>query len=128
MINSSISGIKRSQKESLFLREMSKMFHRIAMENQELLGLSISRVQLSANKGWLSVYFYTPDGYEAYKKQFEVLKLYKPSIRKGLGVAISSRYVPDLKFEYDSKFEKLQNLELALDNASKDIKKNEDDE
>jgi ribosome-binding factor A len=119
MIHSSATAaIKRAQKESLLLREVSKMFHTITMEDSRLLGLFVNRVELSTDKGWCTIFFYTVDGFEKYSEQFEILKLYKPSMRKGLSMGIKGRYVPDLKFEYDSKFEKQQRLEKAMAQAA----------
>lgn len=129
MINSSaVSEIKRAQKESQLLREISSMFHTVAMDDNRLLGLFVNRVELSSDKGWCTIYFYTNDGYEKYAEQLEVLKLYKPSMRKSLSSEIKARYVPNLKFEYDSKFEKQQRLELAMALAAQDIKKHQDGE
>lgn len=129
MINSSaVSEIKRAQKESQLLREISSMFHIIAMDDNRLLGLFVNRVELSSDKGWCTIYFYTNDGYEKYAEQLEVLKLYKPSMRKTLSSEIKARYVPNLKFDYDSKFEKQQRLELAMALAAQAVKKHEDGE
>lgn len=126
MINSSATAaIKRAQKESLLLREISNMFHMIAMDDSRLLGLFVNRVELSTDRGWVTVFFYTLDGYDAFKEQLEVLKLYKPSIRKGLASGIRGRYVPDLVFEFDAKFEKQQRLESAMAKAAQDIEKHE---
>lgn len=123
MINSSATAsIKRAQKESLLLREISNMYHTIAMDDNRLQGLFVNRVELSTDKGWVTVFFYTLDGYEKFQEQLEVLKLYKPSIRKGLSSGIKSRYVPDLKFAYDAKFEKQQRLELAMAQAAQQVK------
>lgn len=124
MINSSATAaIKRAQKESLLLREISNMYHTMVMEDDRLAGLFVSRVELSSDRGWVNVLFYTVDGFEKFKEQLEILKLYKPSIRKGLAAGIKGRYVPDLKFEYDSKFEKQQRLELAMAQAAQDVEK-----
>ena len=125
MINSSaVSEIKRAQKESQLLREISSMFHIIAMDDNRLLGLFVNRVELSSDKGWCTIYFYTNDGYEKYAEQLEVLKLYKPSMRKTLSSEIKARYVPNLKFDY----EKQQRLELAMALAAQAVKKHEDGE
>jgi len=129
MINSSaISAIKRAQKESLLLRELSNMFHSLVLDENRLSGLFVNRVELSSDKGWVTVYFYTLDGYEKFKEQLEVLKLYKPSIRKGLASGIKGRYVPDLKFAYDAKFEKQQSLELAMAQAATETENLENSE
>ena len=124
MINSSATAaIKRAQKESLLLREISQMFHTVAMDDNRLSGLFVNRVELSTDRGWVNVYFYTLDGAEKFEEQLEILKLYKPSIRKGLGSQIKGRYVPDLRFGYDAKFEKQQRLELAMAQAAQDVEK-----
>lgn len=126
MINSSATAaIKRAQKESLLLREISNMYHSITMDDDRLVGLFVNRVELSTDRGWVTVFFYTLDGFEKFEQQLEILKLYKPSIRKGLAAGIKGRYVPDLKFAYDSKFEKQQRLELAMAQAAQDIEKHE---
>jgi len=127
MINSSaVSEIKLAQKESQLLREISTMFHAVAMDDSRLSGLFVNRVELSTDKGWCTIYFYTNEGYEKYAEQLEILKLYKPSMRKSLSSEIKARYVPNLKFEYDSKFEKQQRLELAMALAAQDVKKHQD--
>lgn len=127
MINSSaVSEIKRAQKESQLLREISSMFHTVAIDDNRLSGLFVNRVELSSDKGWCTIYFYTNEGYEKYAEQLEILKLYKPSMRKSLSSEIKARYVPNLKFEYDSKFEKQQRLELAMALAAQDVRKHQD--
>lgn len=132
MINSSaVSAIKRAQKESLLLRELSNMFHSLLLDDNRLDGLFVNRVELSTDKGWVTVFFYTLEGYEKFQEQLEVLKLYKPSMRKGLASGVKGRYVPDLKFAYDAKFEKQQRLEQAMAQAAKEteiLEKNEDAE
>lgn len=126
MIHSSATAaIKRAQKESQLLREISNMYHTITMDDNRLSGLFVNRVELSSDKGWVTVYFYTLDGFEKFEEQLEILKLYKPSIRKGLASEIKGRYVPDLKFAYDSKFEKQQSLELAMAKAAQDVEKHQ---
>jgi ribosome-binding factor A len=128
MINSSATAaIKRAQKESLLLREISNMYHTISMEDDRLAGLFVNRVELSSDRGWVNVLFYTVDGFEKFEQQLEILKLYKPSIRKGLAAGIKGRYVPDLKFAYDAKFEKQQRLELAMAQAAQDVEKHTSD-
>ncbi|MBP6869968.1 ribosome-binding factor A [Candidatus Babeliales bacterium] len=124
MINSSATAaIKRAQKESLLLREFSNMYHTIAMDDSRLNGLFVNRVELSTDKGWVTVFFFTLDGLEKFQEQLEILKLYKPSIRKGLSSGIRGRYVPDIKFAYDAKFEKQQRLELAMAQAAQDVER-----
>lgn len=121
-MNNKIQDIKRSQKEALFLRELSKMFHNICLDDNRLDGLFINRVELSGDKSLCRVFMYTSQGHKKYEEQLEFLKLYKPSLRKGLGQTINSRYVPDIRFFFDAKFEKQNRLETLLHQVSEDNK------
>ncbi len=123
--NSATAAIKRAQKESLLLRQVSEMFHTITIDDIRLHGLFINRVELSPDKSWLTIYFFTLDGLDKFQEQLEVLKLYKPSIRKGLATKMTGRYVPDLRFSFDEKFEKQQRLEAAMAKAAQDIRNSE---
>lgn len=127
-MNNSASEIKRSQKESLFLKEISKMFHEITLDEDRLHGLFVNRVELSSDKSWCTIYFYTTEGYQSFQSKLDILKLYKPSIRKGLATSIQSRYVPDLRFAYDAQFEKQQRLESIISKVSEDLHKQNEDE
>lgn len=123
MINhtEAVKTVKRAQKEAFIFKEISKLFHAIIMDDSRFQTLFINRVQLSSDKSMCTVFFYTADGVEAYKELLQTLKLYKPSMRKNLAHAIDSRYVPNLRFEYDAKFEHQQRLEAALDKAAETI-------
>jgi len=124
MINSSATAaIKKAQKESMFLREISKMFHSVSMEDNRLFGLFVNRVEISTNKSVCTIFFYTTEGFEKYKELLEILKLYKPSMRKSLANEIKTRYVPEIQFEYDAKFEKQQRLELAMAQAAQEVER-----
>lgn len=115
MTNSSVSAIKRAQKQSVFLREISKLFMQIAMDDPKLQNLTVSRVELSPDKSLCKVYFYTSQGKEHLDELLGILKQYKPAVRKALASTIQSRYVPDLVFEFDSHFEKQMRIEKLLD-------------
>lgn len=123
MVNHSeaVRTVKRAQKESFIFKELSKLFHEIIMDDSRFQTLFINRVQLSNDKSMCTVFFYTADGPEAYKELLQTLILYKPSMRKNLAQALDSRYVPDLRFEYDAKFEHQQRLEAVLDKAAESI-------
>jgi len=114
--------VRRAQKESLFLKEISQLFHHIAIDDPKLSGLAVNRVRLSADKSICFVLFYSPDGKEDFDSKFEHLKLYKPSMRKALSQAINARYTPELVFQYDEQFEKqdrIENLISKLKNEGK---------
>ncbi len=119
-----VSQIKRSQKESMLLREISRLLHQLSLEDPELAGLFVNRVELSKNKGMCFIYFYDPNGIEAWKIKNRRLILYKPSLRKGIASALDARYTPELKFTYDEQFEKQQRIESIIEHVKKDFNKN----
>lgn len=123
MNQSNLSHIKRSQKESLLLRELSKMVLGLTLDDAELSGLFISRVELSKNKGACIVYFYDPQGPEIFEKKKRRLILYKPSLRKGIAATLDGRYTPELVFTFDAVFEKQQRIENILEVVKKDFDK-----
>ncbi len=114
-MTSSLSHIKRSQKESLLFREISQLFLQATLDDPRLEGLFVNRVQLSPDKGLCTVFFYTPQGEEAFKEKRSILTLYKPSLRKALATSIRSRYTPNLSFKFDTQFEKHQRLEELIE-------------
>lgn len=117
---SSISEIKKAKKESLLLKEISKLYMQTAMDDPRLQGVFINRVKLSSDKSHCTVYFYTAEGEEHFNEILEILKLYKPSLRKALAANIPSRYTPELVFKFDKTFEKQSRLEHLLDKIKKD--------
>lgn len=120
---SNLSTIKRSQKESLLLKELSKLIYDLMLDDKELIGLFINRVELSKNKGACIVYFYDPQGPEIFEAKKRHLILYKPSLRKAIATTLNGRYTPELIFAYDTQFEKQQRIEHILDKVKKDFSK-----
>ncbi|MFA5998868.1 MAG: ribosome-binding factor A [Candidatus Babeliales bacterium] len=124
MDRTNVSKIKRSQKESLLLREISRLLHQLSLEDTELGGLFVNRVELSKNKGMCFIYFYDPNGIESFKEKNKRLILYKPSLRKGIAQALDARYTPELKFAFDEQFDKQQRIETIIEQVKKDFNKN----
>jgi len=119
MSNDRQKHIKHAQKESLYLKEISRLFLHITADDPALRELHVSRVKLSPDKSLCTVYFYTPAGQEGFREKMEQLILYKPSLRHALAQKISSRYTPDLRFSFDKQFEKQKHLESLLESISK---------
>ncbi len=115
MTNSHVSDIKRAQKERLLFRELSKLLLEIKHENSRLRDVSLNRVMLSADKSLCTAYFYTPKGPDSFKEVLEILKLYKPSMRKTLAARIKARYTPDLRFAFDEHYEKQEQFEQLME-------------
>lgn len=120
MNNPRISEIKKEQKESLLLREISGLLLKASLDDPKLAGLSVLRVKLSPDKGTCFVFIYAQNGIEEFKEKLESLKLYKPSLRKAVSRAIKGRYTPDIKFEFDSQFEKQSKMEEIFEQLKKD--------
>ncbi len=112
---SSVSNVKRAQKESLLFREISQLFLQATMDDPRLRGIFVNRVHLSPDKGLCTVYFYTAEGEEHFNQILHTLTLYKPSLRKALASTIKGRYVPDLLFKFDKQFEKQQRIEELIE-------------
>lgn len=115
MTNSHVSDIKRAQKERLLFRELSKLLLEIKHEDSRLHDISLNRVMLSADKSLCTAYFYTPQGETAFKEALEILKLYKPSMRKAIAANIKARYTPDLRFAFDEHYEKQERFEQLME-------------
>lgn len=118
-------SFKKAQKEKLLLRAISELFYRTASEDPELHGLSISRVELTPDKGHVLVFFYTPEGKEIFDSKLERLKLYKPSLRAALASEIPSRYTPDIRFMYDATYEQQRRVEEILLKVSEELEAEE---
>lgn len=114
-MTSSVSAIKKAQKESLLFREISQLFMQTALDDSRLSSVCISRVKLSPDKGVCTVYFYTPEGETRFSELLNVLILYKPSLRSAIASRIRSRYTPELIFKFDKNFEKQCRIEELLE-------------
>jgi ribosome-binding factor A len=119
-MTSSVSHIKRAQKESLLFREITQLFSQTALDDTRLQALFISRVHLSPDKGSCTVYFYGSGGESQYKELLPILLLYRPSLRKALATTIKSRYTPEIFFKFDSTFEKQQRIESLIEKAKEE--------
>ena len=80
-MNTRVSKIKKSQKESLLRKERSELLQEASLDNPQLQGLSASRVELSADKGIAHIFFFLPEGEGFFEKKLEFLKLFKPSLK-----------------------------------------------
>lgn len=110
-----VTEIKKAQKEKLLFREISHLFLQLTTDNQLLRDLTISRIALSDDKSICTVYFFSPKGSEHFKEQLELLKLYRPSLRKSIASTIKARYTPDLMFKFDDQYEKGEKITQILD-------------
>ncbi len=112
---SSVSNVKRAQKESVLFREISQLFLQASLDDPALRNFSITRVKLSPDKGTCTIYFYSPQGEENFRKVQHILLDYKPSLRKALASGLQARYTPQLVFAFDAQFEKQQRIEQLIE-------------
>lgn len=110
-----VSDIKRAQKESLLLRELSIYFMHITQDDDRIKGLALNRVKLSKDKSTCMLFFYSPEGQDHFQRLMPYLILYKPAMRKALAQSITSRYTPQLIFKFDDPYEKHLELEKLLE-------------
>jgi ribosome-binding factor A len=110
-----VSDIKKAQKEKLLFREISELFLQLTLDDNRLRDIHVNRVSLSADKSICYIYFYTAKGPEAFKEKLDIIKLYKPSLRKAIASKIKARYTPDLVFMFDEQYEKQEKIEQLFD-------------
>ncbi|MGB8468185.1 MAG: ribosome-binding factor A [Candidatus Babeliales bacterium] len=113
--NPRVHAIKRAQKEKLLLREISHMIHELSLEHPSLRALTVTRSALSPDKSMFTIFLYAENEVEGYKEPLEILKLYRPSMRKTLAQKITGRYVPDIRFAYDTKYTKQARIEQLME-------------
>lgn len=119
-MNHAVRDIKRAQKERLLLKELSHLILQISQDDARIESLQPQRVRLSEDKSTCFVYFFCPEGKEAFQTKLEVLKLYKPSLRTALAKTLSSRRVPDLVFQFDELFSKQARIHSLLDSLKEE--------
>ncbi len=107
--------VKRAQKESFLLREISQLINKIIEDQPILATISATRVELSKGTGMCNVYFSSTEGKEGFAKALEVLKLYRKSLRAALSRARQSRHTPELMFLYDEQLEREMRMHHLLD-------------
>jgi len=129
MYKSNTSDIKRERKKAQFLRELSSFIDTIADEQPAVREVYLSRLELSADGGICYLYFSTmvpkdpesEDAQRIFKEALDVLKLYKPSLRKSLAQSLQARYTPDLIFLFDEKREKIDRINSLLDQVHQEL-------
>lgn len=118
MKKSSLKNVKKERKKSFFLQEISNLIRQIAEDEPLLTCIFPVRVELSEGERICYVYF-SGLSKEAFKKALEILKLYKPSLKKALAKAKPSKHTPDLTFKYDESLEKARRMDELLDKIKK---------
>lgn len=119
---SRVRDIKHAQKESALLHLIGQFFVQIIQDEPALQAVSITRVQLSPDKGLCTIFFHSTGGIQEYEKVRSRLVLYKGSLRKALSQVIHGRYTPDLRFAYDTQLEKQQHMDDLIEKLKREGK------
>ena len=118
--------IKREQKKSLFLREITTIFQALSQDEKALTGVYPTKVDFSADTGICYIYFTTyithPNDQEIFNEALSVLKLYKGSMRSAMAKRIQGRYTPNLIFLYDKAREKVRTINDLLDKVQGELR------
>jgi ribosome-binding factor A len=122
MNRSRIRDIKHAQKESALLQKIGQFFIQIIQDEPELQKLSITRVQLSPEKGMCTIFFHALGGLSEYEALRSRLVLYKASLRKALSQVTHGRYTPELRFAYDAQLDKQRHMDDIIDRLKREGK------
>jgi ribosome-binding factor A len=125
MTKSTVSDIKKERRKSLFLREMTMLIRELAERESVIGDIFVSHIDISPNSGVCYVYFSTfkEPGQEIFDNALQMLKLYKPSLRKTFAHRVQTRYAPELVFLYDKAKEKERRINDLLNKVQEDLGK-----
>lgn len=115
-----VRTIKQAQKERLYFRVFSELFSQLMVDDSRIYDLVLTRTKLSSDKSICTLYFYSAQGEQFFKEKLEVLKLYRPSLRKAFAAKITSRYTPELRFAFDTTFEKQEKFEHLMESIKQE--------
>jgi ribosome-binding factor A len=118
---------RHARKASSLYKAFSVLYQRLSTDEPLLLEFFVTRAELSPDKGTLEVFFaqhpISIPGKEkpSFEEALDILKLYKGSLRKGLGDHLRIRYLPKLQFTYDTKKEHELRVTDILTQISADL-------
>ncbi|MFC1854734.1 ribosome-binding factor A [Candidatus Dependentiae bacterium] len=111
-------NIKRAQKQSYILHEITPLLSELLSNDNALSKLFVSKVELSPDGGMCHIFFSTFSSKEDYTNASEALMLYKPSVRKALATILNSKYTPDVRFHYDAGKDKERHMNKIFEKIS----------
>ena len=110
-------SIKRKQQESIILKAIADLLHRLKSDIKSLNEVVVVRVDLSPDLSTLKVFLFSEAGKKVTEDVIEELIPYCRSFRFSLGNMISFRRVPRVRFIYDSHYEKVLKIEKLIDSV-----------
>lgn len=122
MNNPRVQAIKHAQRESTLLKEVAHGLSNIIAQDPRLEGLYVNRVKLTPDRSLCIIYMVSSQGLTDYETKRPFLVLYKPSLRTLIAKNLEGRYTPQLRFEYDSSFEKQRSVDELIDRLKEEGK------
>lgn len=119
MINNNKKSIKRKQQESIILKTIADLLHKLKSDIKLLNEVIVIRVDLSPDLSILKIFLFSEAGKKIAEEVIEELIPYCRSFRFSLGNIISFRRVPRVRFVYDSHYEKVLKIEKLIDSVKK---------
>ena len=122
MARSRSQEIRREQKKSFYLSEVSGFIARLTQDEELFVSLCLTRAELSPDGHRCTIYgIAMGDPSTDLKVRAALfntilgkLILYTPSLRAALAKSVSSRYVPELRFAYDAQRAKQERIDSLL--------------
>jgi ribosome-binding factor A len=111
------SSVRKEQKKAVLFKFFSSLIQQIVLDDSSLLGLFVSKVEVSADGGICYILFSTYTDKEFFDNAFPKLILYKPSMRTALAKEFQSRYTPEIRFKYDRIKDKERVIHDLLDSV-----------
>lgn len=132
MVRTRSQEIRREQRKSLYLREISLLVSRLAYDDAIIAQFQLTRVDFSPDGYRLTAFGTLYNGgapidetaqKEAFNEVLGRLILYTPSIRTSLARSLDGRYVPEIRFAYDpvkAKHDRVDDILSSLPSHSDD--------
>jgi len=109
---------KREQKTTLVYHALASILQTLSLDEPVLAKVYVTKVKMSSDYKICYVYLSTYGPKEDFDEALEILKLYKPSMRKVLADQVGGRYTSDLVFRYDTAKEKERRVQELLDEVT----------
>ncbi len=122
---SSRSDIKKKQRESLIQKLLVPVLLETFRDEPELKFFSVSKIELSKDGGLCNIFLMTSFAPEKIEEAMFKVARYTIATRKALARVMQSRYVPEVRFQYDHSLEKMNQLNDILLRVGQELR-NED--
>ncbi|MGA9530464.1 MAG: ribosome-binding factor A [Candidatus Babeliales bacterium] len=114
--------IKRERKKSLFFKTLSTLFVQKAQEVKIFQHLFLTKVEFSKkSSSTCTLFFYSTQGEDHFNKALKKLITLKGWFRSSISSIIQARNTPELKFKFDTLYEKQKELDTLLSSIAHEL-------